>query len=163
MIRFSCDDDLLRIQALVCECFGERTKYGVFDNLNGRYLLYFIDDTLVAMTGLNRNTTYPNGSEIDWTCTKPEYRGSGIMHILFSKLIQLTDENIYCSCWKTGDSIHLKSLMKDFGFECICEGHIKSNNLKCGSSHCFDCVKFSDEEGVCVCQEDLYLRKAINN
>jgi hypothetical protein len=114
----------------------------------------------VAMSGLNSNTPYENGLEVDWTCTHPDYRKSGYMHEIFEKMIPLYNGNIYCSCWRLEgmDKVNLYSLMRDFSFECIKQGHRLGKAGECNSYNIVDCVNY--REG-CTCQEDLYLRRSL--
>ena len=93
-IRLSTEADKSSISTLMSYCFGDREQYGAFDDLNGRYILAFDEDILVAMTGIIFNTDY-NAFEIDWTCTRPQYQRWGIMHELFKRVCNLTDEVIY--------------------------------------------------------------------
>lgn len=157
-IRFSKEEDKNKIEELLDECFGTRTE-NLLSNLKGRYLLAFDDDKLIAMTGFFWCDNY-RGYEIDWTCTKPEYRGRGIMHELFSRICALTDEDIYCSCWRLGtkDEVNLHSLMNDFGFKEV----VRNRVTWCSGYNCFngvDCKGHKKHCERCECYEDLYLRK----
>jgi N-acetylglutamate synthase-like GNAT family acetyltransferase len=87
VIRKSRTSDKKQIEQLIRICFGRCTYIEHLKNLNGRYYLYFIDDKLVAMSGINPDSEYPS-SEIDWTCTHPDYRHKGIMQELFSTMFQ---------------------------------------------------------------------------
>ena len=67
--RRSNKSDKNDILKLIESRFGNRDSYGVTDNLDGRYLLAFDDNDLIAMTGLIDGGFYA-GPEIDWTCIK---------------------------------------------------------------------------------------------
>lgn len=157
MIRFSRVSDLSAIQELIGLCFGDRTTAGVYDNLPGRYLVFELDGKVVAMTGLTANTPYPYGVEVDWTCTHPDYQHRGIMTLLFTRLMALTDDVIYCSCWHLQDDLYpvLHLLMVQFGFECVCKSHISCNSYRCGIFDTQRCVHYRLN---CMCTEDLYVR-----
>lgn len=156
-IRYSRKSDLESIENLVLKCFGPRPGYGVTDNLQGRYLVAIKDDKIVAMSGLSSKTTYANGVEVDWTCTDPAYRNTGIMKELFDRLVASTDENIYCSCLRVGNNeyVNLHKHMQMFGFEKIMDSikHYAKGVL------CFDCPWCHSD---CECYEDLYLRKKLD-
>ena len=156
--RFSTKDDKDNIEELILACFGDRSMFGVFDNLDCRYLLAFDKKRLVAMTGLTYSDIY-HGYEIDWTCTHPEYRGRGIMHQLFEKVCTMTKEPIYCSCWRqcTNEHVNLYKLMQDFGFEEVVKNRLTvDSRYNCPVARTF-CVYFNNQ-GSCRCCEDLYLR-----
>lgn len=160
IIRFSKQEDKDKIIELLYTCFGNREHEGAYDNIPGRYLLCFLEDKLVAMTGLIHNADYNSGCEISWTCTHPEYRHQGYMMELFERIVYTTDEDIYCSCWKipTKEHINLHHLMKEFNFELVLDSHIRSqypHKCKVG-----DTCPFFTGQG-CVCQQDLYVRKGI--
>lgn len=159
MFRLSTKNDEVSIKLLLKECFGSfPIKNGALDNLDGRYLLYRNDDTgeILGMTGLIRSDKL-NALEVDWSCVKPNCRKQGIMHDLFSRMCHLTDEKIYCYCWrlsKDGETA-MKSIMKDFHFqEVIHECHSYKYNVNCfkyGS-----CIYCNRQE--CRCWQDLYVR-----
>lgn len=156
MTRFSRLSDTAQITQLVSTCFGKRLdKEKYLDDLEGRYLVFIDNGEIIAMTGLK--TRKEGGMEVDWTCTHPEYRHRGIMHQLFERLLEMTDEDIYCSCWKLSSKTEseLHSLMENFEFECILEGHINHVPAKCGFND-LSCPHYSDG---CSCREDLYVRR----
>lgn len=78
--------------------FGNKAQ--ALENIEGRYLVYTLDDKIVAMTGLSSNTLYNNGLEIDWTCTHPDFRQKGYMQELFRELLKDVKTDVYCSCWR---------------------------------------------------------------
>ena len=159
-IRYSRKEDKQAIESLLEICFGRVPASKTTDNLEGRYLLAFTNKQLIAMTGLYVYTVYPNGVEIDWTCTHPKYREQGIMSELFKRLVSSTDENIYCSCWRINDQddgkIKLRHVMSKYGFELVMPSvaHYDSRYL------CFNCHWRHEN---CQCYEDLYLRKEIKH
>ena len=160
MIRLSKESDKQQIQQLIETCFGDRLNKKYLDNLDGRYYVIELDNKIVAMTGLCNNTKFKDGVEIDWTCTHPDFRNRGLMHKLFTKIINLTNKNIYCSCWKLPekDYVELGSLMKSFSFNCISEAYITCDLSKCKFNNKKGCANYRPN---CKCQEDLYLRNAI--
>ena len=160
MIRLSTESDRDSIKGLVELCFGNRLQCGYLDYLDGRYHLNIVDGKLVAMSGLNSNTSYENGLEVDWTCTHPDYRKCGYMHEIFEQMIPLTNGNIYCSCWhlEGKENVELYSLMRDFNFECIKPAHKIGRAGYCSFSNNVDCVNYKKN---CNCQEDLFLRKSL--
>lgn len=159
-IRLSKEEDKERIRELMMMCFGERKEYKVFDKLVGRYLLAFDGDKLVGMTGLYYSEEF-KAYEMDWTCTHPEYRKTGVMHELFTRLCSLTDEDIYCSCWRLVEhgNVNLYSLMRDFGFEeAVRQRYSWARPYNCKED--FHCVNCKGEN--CRCWEDLYIRRGKN-
>ena len=160
MIRLSVESDKEEIKHLVELCFGNRLHCGYLNNLSGRYLLKIVEGNIVAMSGLNNNTPYENGLEVDWTCTHPNYRKCGYMHEIFEQMIPLTNGNIYCSCWhlEGKENVELYSLMRDFNFECIKPAHKIGKSNECNCFNITDCVNYNLG---CTCQEDLYIRKSL--
>lgn len=168
-IRLSTINDTNAIGDLMHECFGDRDEEDVLTCINGRYLLAFENNKLVAMTGLLWSEQY-NGFEIDWTCTAVEYRCKGIMHELFKRLCTLTDEGIYCSCWRYDydGTVNLQSLMDDFGFKEVLRPRVSYDtdyNCACGKyGYCVHQQVTNTVNGIerehCSCYEDLYYRPA---
>lgn len=117
MIRKSTENDRAVIQELMYACFGDKDNLEPYDNLDDRYYLYFMNGILIAMTGLTSDSEYGH-LEIDWTCTRPEYRRKGCMMELFTMMLSCVHEPVYCSCWRlpTNDRANLHSLMLLFGF-----------------------------------------------
>ena len=160
LIRLSTEKDREDIDALMLMCFGVRSPEKVFTNLNGRYLLAYEDNRLVGMTGLLWSEEY-EAFELDWTCTRPDYRKQGVMHKLFDRVCNFTDEKIYCSCWRFGgnEKVNLHSLMKDYGFEEVLRPRAA---WRCGVNCSLDfiCCGRGNKGTDCYCYEDLYIRKA---
>lgn len=125
--------------------------------LNGRYLRYIADGKIVAMTGLSYNKEY-DALEIDWTGTLRSYRHKGYMQELFKRLLQSTDEDIYCNCWKLEDSvINSHTLMDLFNSTCVISPRATySVAYNCGRDK-HSCINCSGSN--CKCYEDLYLRR----
>lgn len=158
MIRLSRNSDLKEITELLKTSFGKVEQ--AYLNIENRYLLYIEDNKIVAMTGLTSATNY-KGLEIDWTCTHPDYRNKGYMHKLFERLIQLTDEDIYCSCWRLSnkEKANLHNLMVDFNFKCINKSEKEWNNDICRAEiYGLNCIYYKENKN-CHCYEDLYLLK----
>jgi GNAT superfamily N-acetyltransferase len=158
MVRFSVESDKEKIIELLEICFGYRGDEGAYENIPGRYLLYFIENKLVAMIGLIYDSEFASGVEISWTCTHPEYRNQGLMGELFAYITDITDNDIYCSCWKLPEKekINLYSLMERYNFELILHGHIKNiYPHKCSAGN--TCPHFTGNG--CICSQDLYVRK----
>lgn len=160
-IRYSRESDKESIERLFTACFGDSRHYpDAFENLQGRYLLAFTsDNTLIAMSGLYWSEDY-QAYEIDWSCTAPKNRGDGVMHELFKRLCSLTDEPIYCSCWRLEHHEHpnLYGIMKDFGFKEVINRRVtwvNGHNCHCNKLECVS----KNLEGTCECYEDLYLRE----
>lgn len=97
-IRYSTYADKGQINELINLSFGNKAQ--ALENIEGRYLVYTLDDKIVAMTGLSSNTLYNNGLEIDWTCTHPDFRQKGYMQELFRELLKDVKTDVYCSCWR---------------------------------------------------------------
>ena len=170
-IRFSTEEDKEQIRELIRLCFGNRDHCNALENLKGRYLLAFDEeDSLLGMTGLIWEEEF-NAYGVDWTCTHPEHRKKGIMHELFKRICSLTDEDIYCSCWRQPDkeNINLYSLMRDFGFEEVIKNRVTWDSChNCKSGRLGVCIaqKSHMEHGKiikepCRCYEDLYLRRRL--
>lgn len=59
MIRKSRTKDRELIQQLMWLCFGgKKSDLEPYENLEGRYYLYFRDDALVAMSGITSDSEY---------------------------------------------------------------------------------------------------------
>lgn len=168
-IRLSTYADKSKICELTMLCFGDGDHCNILKNLNGRYLLAFDDENnLLAMTGLIWNKEYES-YEIDWTCTHPEYQKKGIMHELFKRICSLTDEDIYCSCWRLSgkEKVNLYSLMECFGFKEIIRNRVtwdSQYNCTAGKKTYCAAQKSQLVRGTCIklacrCYEDLYYRK----
>lgn len=164
MFRLSKETDKVSIEHLLKKCFADfPIKMGALENLDGRYLLYRNMDTgeILGMTGLIWSDSF-EALEVDWSCVDPNARNRGIMHDLFKRICGLTDERIYCSCWRTDahEPCHIKSIMQDFDFKEVvhgCNVWCKSYNCKCLSNeYSKECV-YLKETG-CSCWEDLYVR-----
>ena len=134
-------------------------KENALDNIeNGRYLLYFIEDRIVALTALTFNNEF-RGIQISWTCTHPDFRHKGYMQELFKRLILSTDEDIYCNCWYIdNNAVNLKTLMKLFNFKLVIKDMFK-RNIKHNCNIYKDCPYKKEN---CSCGNDLYLRKGIS-
>lgn len=156
-IRKSTQEDLEAISNLLKICFGDRTKYGATDNLEDRYVLAFENEQLIAMTGLVERSPSYYGSEIDWTCVLPEYRGKGLMTSILSFVIKETDRDIYCSCLRLHDNdrVNLQHCMDRLGFDCVAKAHKRfcSDYMRA----CDDCV--FKQPKTCHCCEDLYVKR----
>lgn len=153
--RKSKESDLEQIKNLIETCFGDRTAYFVYYNLDERYSLAFDDNKLIAMTGITDDCVY-DGLEVDWTCVHPDYRHLGLVTDMLRELIPSNcDKDIYCSCWKTSDKINLYHAMKEFGFELSVENY---RTYESNSEACKICVNNGKIEN-CHCSEDLYIKK----
>ena len=159
MIRKSTENDKELIQRLMHLCFGDRNNLKPYENLNGRYYLYFESDTLVAMTGLTSDSEYGH-LEIDWTCTHPEHRHKGYIQELFKEMLEDKKEDVYCSCWRlpSNDRVNLYTLMSLFGFEEVIQSRVHwkvpHNCFRNYEDGCVYCTGID-----CECWEDLFLRK----
>lgn len=156
--RNSTESDKNIIEELIGQRFGNRDSYGVTDNLNGRYLLAFDNNTLVAMTGLIDCGFY-NGPEIDWTCIRKEYEGHGIITKMIETVIKDVKSDIYCSCWRLYDNqeVNLHHAMNKLGFELVNKEHKKFN---AEHYNCKNICKGYKEN--CKCYEDLYIKRYNN-
>lgn len=157
MIRKSRQSDYSDIRRLIELCFGNREAFGAYDDLDGRYIMCFVDDQLVAMSGINDSSRF-NASEIDWTCTHPDYRHKGYMQKLFKYMLADIKTDVYCSCWRIADSsrVNLQTLMDMYNFQEVVherEHCIVPHN--CHFKNKRDCAYFTT--GHCECYEDLYL------
>lgn len=158
MIRYSTEKDIDGIKKVIEKCFGDRVSSECYENLTGRYLLYIIDNEVVALTGLLYSKKY-KAFEMDWTGTLPEHRHKGYMQELFKRLLQSTDEDIYCSCWRLPHrDINLHTLMELFDFECVMSPRVAwAVEYNC-SKDIITCVNCTGDN--CRCYEDLYIRRA---
>lgn len=159
IIRKSTTNDSQIIAELLLACFGDQVKYGAVDNLENRYLLAFKDNKLVAMTGLQKESSFYNGSEIDWTCVLPEYRKQGIITEVMSLAIEGCSEDVYCSCLRLHDNtkVNLDFCMKTLGFELVQKAHKQFCSLY--NKSCNDCIY--KKESYCICCEDLYVKRTV--
>lgn len=152
--RKSTFDDREKIDKLLKSCFGDRSKYGALDDIDGRYLLAFDGDELIAMTGLSTASAF-NGYEIDWTCVSPTYRHNGFITNMIKDCIDGIQKPIYCSCLRlpNKEKINLNHAMNVLGFQLIIKNYktYDSKHMKA----CNDCIYRKDKQ--CVCHEDLYI------
>lgn len=159
MFRLSRISDEPKIKCLIADCFGMYAVNDAIKDLNGRYLIYERGLNILGMSGLLWSSSL-NAYEIDWSCVVKSARRQGIMHDLFKRLCGLTDEKIYCSCWRLTETgpIELKSLMRDFGFhEVIHSSKIWKTPYNCRAS--LDNYNYcSNYKSNCMCWEDLYVR-----
>lgn len=161
-IRYSRKSDEAEIKDLLYKSFGEMVVLeGAYEGIDrGRYLLAEIDGEIAAVTGLCFDEEF-SGYQITWSCTKPEYRRKGIMTALIKRLIAVTDEDIYCSCWRIGENkrINLYMPMTNNEFEKVVANTLThSVNHNCDSKK--DCPYRTKN---CFCSNDLYLRKGTEN
>lgn len=162
MFRLSKETDRVSIKRLLERCFGEYPiRMGALENLNERYLIYrnMESGEILGMTGLTWSDSL-EALEVDWSCVDPDARNQGIMHDLFKRICSLTDERIFCYCWRTAsdEACHMSSIMRDFGFKevvlsCITWGN--PYNCKCLTDN--ECVYLKEYKN-CSCWEDLYVR-----
>lgn len=159
MIRRSTIDDKECIQQLMQLCFGGKNNLEPYENLEGRYYLYFKDDILVAMSGITSDSEYGH-LEVDWTCTRPEYRHNGYMQEIFTEMLTNVHEPVYCSCWRLAnrDRVNLHTLMYLFGFKEVVSSRVHWKiPHNCFRDYEGDCPYYT---GIgCECWEDLFLRK----
>lgn len=160
--RYSTENDKEEIMALIETCFGARNAVNTVSDLDGRYLLAVDNNSIVGMTGVYSDDTDKDGyyPEIDWTCTHPSYRGKGVMHELFKRVLENVTETIYCSCWRIryNDHVNLYNVIKDFGFEpYIIKHKCYYKDINCMHTRGFSCSFY--EEGYCHCSEDLWIRR----
>ena len=161
-VRYSRKNDEAEIKDLLYKSFGEMVELeGAYEGIDrGRYLLAEIDGEIAAVTGLCFDEEF-SGYQITWSCTKPEYRRKGIMTALIKRLTAVTDEDIYCSCWRIGENkrINLYMPMTNNEFEKVVANTLThSVNHNCDSKK--DCPYRTKN---CFCSNDLYLRKGTEN
>jgi N-acetylglutamate synthase-like GNAT family acetyltransferase len=151
--------DLYKIQGLCYECFGLKQV-----TLRTEYLVVAeVIETkeIVAVTGiLPLDYSQFNGYEIDWTCTKPEYRHKGIITDLLNMCINDLEEDtisVYCSCWhlEDKDKPNLYTPLSSLGFVYLPElkGHKKY--IKGYSYTCKNCINKNKDR--CICTEDVMI------
>lgn len=160
MIRKSRTKDRELIQQLMWLCFGgKKSNLEPYENLEGRYYLYFKDDTLVAMSGITSDSEY-GYLEVDWTCTHPEHRHNGYMQEIFTEMLTDVHEPVYCSCWRLAnrDRINLYTLMHLFGFKEVVPSRVHWKiPHNCFRDYEGGCPYYT---GIgCECWEDLFLRE----
>lgn len=158
MIRYSRLSDKAQLTILMQRCFGNWSELCWEANLAGRFLVYELDGEIIAMTGLNWDSVYGKMS-VDWTATLPEYRHMGYMQQLFNRMINITDEEIICCCWRICDNekVNLQSLMDMFGFKCVLKDSARFlNGCNCFKNSNTDCIYYKRHS--CYCSEDLYVR-----
>ena len=158
-LRLSNADDELNIRVLIHKCFGSVDVEEAVKDIVGRYVVAVLDNRVIAITGLKFNNDYSK-FELDYTCTDPEYRGKGIMRKLFSRLMYITDEEIYCSARViNSENNDMIQILKSFGFKLALKDRVKYSSK-------FNCKKALREGGCthnncyksCECSEDLYIR-----
>lgn len=140
-------------------CFGDKDNLEPYEDLEGRYYLYFVGDMLVAMTGLTSNSEYGN-LEVDWTCTHPEYRHKGYMIKLFKEMLNNIQDDVYCSCWRlpNNDKANLHTLMFLFGFKEVVPSRVHWKvTHNCFRDYEGGCSYCTGND--CECYEDLFCLK----
>lgn len=159
LYRFSTEKDKDCIDGLLKLCFGDRSGCGALDDLDGRYLLAFHKNKLIAMTGIGPASESDFiGKEVDWTCCHSAYRRMGLITGMLRALLEPEKSyTIFCSCYREPgkDKANLDGIMGRLGFECVLRGY----KTFCDPffDACFIC-NFRQERN-CVCHEDLYRRE----
>lgn len=112
IVRYSRKSDEEEIKDLLYKSFGEMVEIeGAYKGIDkGRYLCAVIDGEIAAITGICFDDEF-RGYQLTWNCTKPEYRRKGIIPKLIERLIAVTDEDIYCLCWRIGDNKNINLYM----------------------------------------------------
>ena len=160
-LRLSVADDETNIRVLVHKCFGSADVSDSVKNLVGRYVVAVLDGRIIAITGLRFNEDY-NRFELDYTCTDPNYRGKGVMRKLFTRLMHLTDEELYCSKKVINgvENDDMDLILKSFGFKLVMKDRVKySSKFNCKKSCISGGCAFSKYTSSCDCSEDLYIRE----
>ncbi len=160
-VRWSKEEDRISIQNLLYDSFGFMVENeGAYDGIgDGRYLVLVTKDgTIAALTGFQHHSDYPD-IEITWTTTDKRFRHKGYMQELFKRLLQTTDQPVYCCCWRVADAdrVNLQTLMNMFGFKEVIHGMNKyrSEYICPGRKGCPYWCKYKED---CYCAKDLYLR-----
>lgn len=158
IIRWSKTRDVIQIENLLYKTFGEQVKAegGFKDIAKGRYLCVVLPgEEIAAVTGFQHCNNL-GGLEMTWTATRPDCRHRGYMQELFSRLLQTTDEDVYCICWRLSetDPINLHTLMDLNGFEEVQRGMITRSGIVCNS---YGTCPYSSN--TCKCFQDLYVRR----
>lgn len=156
--RKSTTKDTKNMIELLNKCFGAYPwKFkNALDDLNGRYLLAFNEDKLVAMSGITTKSIYTS-YEIDWTCTDPNFQGKGIMTELLTRLINnlpKDEKPVYCSCWRFGweEKVNMFKVMERIGAVEVV--HNENSVLAPIRMECTECAYAREKE--CTCYTDLY-------
>lgn len=155
-IRQATEVDLPQLKELMLLSFGPREgEDSSVSDQTTKYIVYVIDDKVVAMTGLVYSEEFKS-LEIAWTCTHPDCRGKGYMHELFNTLLSDVKEKVYCSCWHLSNKEHINlyKLMRDFGFKQVLDSRV---GYAYGHNCYRDCVCRTKPD--CTCKEELYLRQ----
>jgi GNAT superfamily N-acetyltransferase len=154
--RLSTGFDVLLVDNLLQECFGNIFPKEALDNIEKRYLLIFDGDTLIGMTGLIEHSSNFKGAEIDWTCILPKYRRRGIITNALRELVKDCNSDIYCDCWKLqdNDKPNLHYAMEQLGFDIQIEGYKRYSSIH--TSICNQCINKNLQN--CYCQVDLYVK-----
>lgn len=162
MIRQATLNDVAKMEELMYSSFGNREDATSFRLHTDKYLVYEVDDKIVAMTGILYSNEY-KALEIGWTCTHPDYRQLGIMHKLFEEILKEVKENVYCSCWHLSDREHINlyKLMRDFNFICVARPRVSwVNGHNCHHNMTDNLCTYCTGDG-CHCTEELYFREYI--
>ena len=155
--RYSTVGDADAINGLIERHFGLRKECGALEALDGRYLLAFDGDRLVALTGISGDTQF-DGLEVDWTCCDEAYRHHGLITDMLRRCLKGADRDVYCSCWheQGHEHVNLHHAMSELGFELLlkqCRAY-KAPYYKA----CIACARYHD--GIaCECTEDLYVKR----
>lgn len=151
-------DDKQEIRNLMRVCFGYTaiTNPVIYD---GKYLLAYDNDKLVAMTGVLVDETDYDGAEVDYTCCLPEYRGLGITEQLLKLELSTIDEtlDVYCEAWTVKDKVHLSECLENSGFKPIHTAGVRWYD--CFKS-CKACV-YRDNTQACKCGYTLYKKEGV--
>ena len=168
--RYSTEADLPGLRALVMECFGVRDDIGIYNNLDGRYLLCIDSESnkIIGMTSLESSDEYINGVELGISCVSSPYRKRGIMTKLIGDMLaEAIDRGynrLYCSGWHMPykENANLHSILVQYGFELVVENRVRwvwgynCNNTSTPEKgrYCANCIRRG-----CSCSEDLYVKE----
>lgn len=163
VVRQSTRSDYDAIYELLIECFGERNKFDPqlkAEIANGNYLVATDHGNIVATLGLCYSHML-KARELTCVCTRPPYRGQGIMRKLFTEIVKYFQfgEKVYCSATREQHkpNANLYNLLTSFQFKEIERPHyIWTNTLNCRETFGKKCALHTTR-GCCTCYEDLWV------
>ena len=161
VFRKSTYKDIPDIADLLLESFGGMAIHAnALSNVDGRYVLLFDDNKLVAMSGvLPLSESDFDGYEITFTCTLASERNKGYMSRLFEYMLNDFDisylgKPLYICAWNRSDRAFLDSILCKNGFSLVRPDYISRNSAY--SKICSCCLYDTMN---CKCCDDLYLRQ----
>lgn len=158
VLRNAIDSDKCQVDFLLESIFGDDLdSYNLSrDEYWGHYVVAEKSGEIVAVTGiLPPEKSNFVGYEINWTCTKPEFRHKGLCKSLLELEIKETlPDNVplFCEAWRIGSGLaNLHGVLTSLGFRQVSENWWSSSDSQ---TCCFACPMKQGEH--CICHTDIW-------